>query len=199
MQTLTTSLFIYKAKNCHNESQLVTAIDYYQSVQMDMDDDELITYDQIMDSLETKLALYRSQPLADNTAGLLNKDRLFYYHKSIILSVELLKKKPNGALLDQLFCCLQESLKIAGSEWNVPTMYTDNVTFGESYTTEEKVIYTINKLMASGLHKDKTIIYVTNLFIKLVNIRDIRDLLSLHLPNRRDLHNVSFVIPDYKY
>lgn len=193
--------FPYTAKNCKTEDSIVEALTYYYSLKGDIHilaSHQLNNYYSIVDSMERRLSIIRGVVVEKLYDEVMQKDRLFYYYKSILLSTEFLNNIPNGEKLDQLFICLKESLKLSGSEWNA-LMYTDSVTFDNQFTPGEKKVYFIHKILISGLHETKTIISIINCFIKLINILQLRDIISVDLPQKKDLHNVSFIIPNYSY
>lgn len=130
---------------------------------------------------------------------LLARDRVFYYYQTLICSVEFLKKEPGGKELTELYLCLLEALKLTGEEWNPDRMYTDLCGFYQAIKPGEKSIYFIHKIIKSGLHEHSEIVSIINLFIKLINIFDLRKKLLVDLPQKKNLHDISYVIPEFKY
>lgn len=199
MRTVISPMYIYTTKNCKTKEEIITALNYYETDRFSiMLPHQRTNFKNITKALYKKLSEYNQEESEHLLLEFENKDRLFYYYKSVELSVEFLKQSPNGELLTQLFLCLKEALKISGKEWTKED-YTDTVVWHSAFTTNEKKIQFIYKLLMSGLRKPETIVNVINYYIKLVNTLQIRDLLSVDLPSRKDVHNLSFAISDFKY
>ncbi len=181
-----------KASECKTEEQVLSALLHLKEIKDTIQLNEQHNYQCRVESLMKKLDKFR--PVKDMKIGnLFERDRIFYYHNCIILGVEFLKQEPDTKKLSELFLCLKEALKLTGTEWNEETMYSDLTCFGNAFTMGEKKVYFLNKILQSGLHEKRTIISIINYFIKLVNIMKISEELSISLPNKKTLHNLSFV------
>lgn len=124
--------------------------------------------------------------------------RVAYYHRCIILSIEFFKEYPDGELLTELFGSLKAALELHGEPWN-EKMYTDNVVFHLAFKPGEKKVSFLNSLLQSGLHTHKSTLHLINLFVKLVNTLHLVDVIDVPLPTRSSLHDIAFTISDFHY
>lgn len=188
---------IIKISECKTEEQLAAALLYLQEITPTIPKKQLYNHQERIDAAIKRLDKMRGIIIETESIELRDKDRLFYYHKAIVLSVEFLKLQPNIDLLTQLFTCLKEALRVSGSEWNESTMYSDLIDFDKAYTKSEKKIYFIHKILQSGLHEKRSIVSIINMYLKLINILGLHEKINISLPSKKSLHNISFV--DLKY
>lgn len=182
-----------KASECKTEEQLIAALLYLREITPKIPPKKLHNHEQKINSFLNKLNKLRVLTLECEDTELLQQDRLFYYHRSIVLAVEFLKAQPDTELLAQLFICLTEALKVAGSKWDEDAMYSDLMDFGNAFTKSEKIIFFIHKILQSGLHEKRSIVSIINMYIKLTNLLNLHDKINLPLPSKKSLHSLSFV------
>lgn len=186
----------YTPKNCKTEEQVKSALLYYKTIEKTISKCNSHNYEQRISALLNKLETFK--PIEDiNSDNKIEKDRLFYYHHAIVLSVEFLKPNPDAEKLSELYVCLTEALKISGVEWEPDKMFSACVSFGNAFSASEKKVFFINKIIESGLHKSKSIVSIINIYIKIIYMMNLSTNLSISLPNKKTLHDVSFV--EFKY
>lgn len=190
------SRFKYRARDCNTTKSIQEALAHFETIQNNIPPHQLNNFNSAYLEMKTKLGRVDGSTkvlIHENlTKEFDQRDRIIFYHKSVELSVEFLKETQEGEKLDRLFYCLKGALRLTGKPWDTELMYTDNVCFNNAFTVGEKKIYFIQKILESGLHERRSIIGIINYFIKLINTLQLRDLLSVDLPNKKILHDKSF-------
>lgn len=192
--------FPYHAKECLTVEQCVEALTHYASVEQDIPSGQYNNFVDCTTAIRKRLIALGKTSTIDIPIHLVNQDRLLYYHRAIITSVEFLQDKPYGPYLDELYVCIQEGLRLSGKEWDEKSMYTDVSSFHLAFTKKEKIVQFINKVVQSGFRETKELISIMNMYIKLINILQLKEELSVVLPTKKTLHDISLVnIPNFSY
>lgn len=193
-------LFKYKAKNCTNVDDVQTALKYYESIKETIPNTKMNNFIEVIAALNRKLEKFGIYEIeAEEIEKSLSKDRLYFYHKSIRLSTELLLLTPNSKRLEELYECIKQALLLVDITWDENIHYTDLVRFDNAFTRKEKIVYFIHKILISGFHTNKSLLSIMNLYIKLLRILDLSKDLRVTLPSKKILHDISFELQEYKY